>query len=250
MEMKERFGDRVADYVKWRPGYPVEIVRILEREAGISPARTPVVDLGSGTGISAELFLREGYAVVGVEPSAPMREASERLLAGYTEFTAVDGTAEHTTLKDACCGLVVAAQSFHWFDRTKARAEIARILAPGGVAALVWNARRIDTPFLRAYEDALLRFGIDYAKVCHRGVGEDAIADFFRGRYVQRVAPNHQDFDLEGVIGRTMSSVYVPKEGPNHDALMKEIARIFDAFQQNGKVRFTYDCKVWFGPLS
>ena len=32
-----------------------------------------VVDVGVGTGLSAEPFLRSGYTVIGVEPNEPMR---------------------------------------------------------------------------------------------------------------------------------------------------------------------------------
>src|SRR5947207_51513 len=64
-EPTARFSDRVNDYIRYRPGYPVEVVRTLEHELGIRADRTRVVDIGSGTGISADLFLREGYAVVG-----------------------------------------------------------------------------------------------------------------------------------------------------------------------------------------
>ena len=76
----ERFSDRVDEYVRYRPYYPIEVVRTLEREAGIRSGKTRIVDLGCGTGISAELFLREGYSVVGVEPNSPMRAAAEARL--------------------------------------------------------------------------------------------------------------------------------------------------------------------------
>lgn len=68
MDPKERFSDRAADYAQWRPGYPDEVVAALRLPSG---AR--VADIGSGTGIAAELFARHGYEVVGVEPNAEMR---------------------------------------------------------------------------------------------------------------------------------------------------------------------------------
>lgn len=73
-----RFSDRVADYVRYRPGYPDGVVEILEREAGLTPASV-VADLGSGTGISARLFLARGCRVFGVEPNREMRRAAEEL---------------------------------------------------------------------------------------------------------------------------------------------------------------------------
>src|SRR5438445_9767149 len=139
---RARFSDRVDAYVRYRPGYPIDVVRTLEREIGIHPSKTRVVDVGSGTGISADLFLREGYAVVGVEPNAAMRIAAEQLLASSARFQSIEGSAEATTLSDASVDLVVAAQAFHWFDRIAAGLEMQRILAPGGAVALVWNDRK------------------------------------------------------------------------------------------------------------
>lgn len=247
---KERFSDRVGDYARWRPGYPVEVVRLLEREAGILPARTRVCDVGAGTGISAELFLREGYAVTAVEPNDAMRREMERRLSESPRLRAVRGAAEATTLPDASVDLVVAAQAFHWFDRERARAEWRRILSPGGLVALVWNDRRVDTPFLRAYEEALLRWGTDYAKVRHQSVDDAAVAAFFRGPHEKRRVPSHQDFDLEGLLGRARSSSYVPQPGEaGHDELFGALERLFDGHAEGGTVRFAYDTILYFGGL-
>src|SRR5690606_2435033 len=108
------FSDRVENYVRYRPGYPAEVVDLLVREAHLSPS-SMVADIGSGTGISAEMLLKAGVPVTGVEPNPPMREAAERLLADYPGFTSVDGTAQATTLPDGSMDLILAAQAFHWF---------------------------------------------------------------------------------------------------------------------------------------
>ena len=147
-----RFSDRVANYVKYRPGYPREIVPEREMAIGLSPGNI-VADIGSGTGFSARLFLENGNRVLGVEPNEPMRLAAEELLAEYSRFESVPGTAEATGLGDSSADLVVAAQAFHWFDRDAVRREWERILRPEGWVVLLWNERRLDaTPFLRAYE--------------------------------------------------------------------------------------------------
>ena len=69
---EQRFSDRVENYVRYRPGYPAELLPVLAREAGLTPEST-IADIGSDTGISSELFLKAGYRVTGVEPNAPMR---------------------------------------------------------------------------------------------------------------------------------------------------------------------------------
>ncbi len=71
-------------------------------------------------------------------------------MAGFPQFTSVEGTAEATTLPDTSVDIVTAAQAAHWFDREKARREFLRILKSGGWCVLLWNERQMDsTPFLR-----------------------------------------------------------------------------------------------------
>jgi hypothetical protein len=74
-----------------------------------------------------------------------MREAGERLLAGYRGFVSIAGTGEVTTLLDHGVDLITADQAAHWFDLRQARAEFLRILRSGGWAALIWNQRRTDS---------------------------------------------------------------------------------------------------------
>lgn len=250
MNPTERFRDRVENYVRYRPGYPAAVLDVLRELAGLTPD-TPVADVGSGTGISAELLLRNGNPLAGVEPNAEMRAAAERLLAAYPRFRSVAGTAEATTLPDAGVGLVVAGQAFHWFDRERARAEFARILRPGGTVALMWNTRRTDTPFLRDYEDLLRRLGTDYGAVAHTNITPDVFAGFFAGgRYVRRVLPNEQVFDLDALTGRTLSSSYVPPPGhPKHAPLLAALGRLFAEHQAGGVVRFLYDTEVYVGAV-
>jgi len=270
-EPTARFSDRVDDYIRYRPGYPVEVVRTLERELGIRADRTRIVDIGSGTGISADLFLREGYAVVGVEPNAAMRVAAESRLASpvgaasehpegwdfpgssQPRFRSVEGSAESTTLPDACADLVIAAQAFHWFDVARARREMVRLLGKDGAVALMWNDRLVgENPFLQKYDEALRRWSIDYAQVNHQNLSDDDIGSFFGPLGCElRTFAQHQDFDWEGLLGRALSSSYVPLEGqPGHDELVAALRKLFDDHAKEGRVRFEYDTKLYFGRLS
>lgn len=111
----QRFSDRVAHYVRSRPGYPAEVLDALRDDIGLSPT-WGITDVGSGTGISSELFLRNGNPVFAVEPNGAMREAAERLLGNHPHFQSVPGTAEATGLQGDSVDAVVAGQAFHWFD--------------------------------------------------------------------------------------------------------------------------------------
>src|SRR5258705_12626233 len=93
----QRFSSRVDNYVRFRPGYPDELIDSLRTENGLTE-QAVIADVGSGTGKLTELFLRHGNSVFAVEPNQEMREAGERLLAHFPGFTSIHGTAEATTL--------------------------------------------------------------------------------------------------------------------------------------------------------
>ena len=139
MESTQRFSVRVENYVRYRPGYPREILELLRERYDLTQG-SEITDVGSGTGALARMFLKNGNRVCGGEPNAEMRRAGERLLAAFPRFTSVEATAEATTLPDRSADFVTAGQAFHWFDPGSARRELGRILKPRGLVVLVWNA--------------------------------------------------------------------------------------------------------------
>jgi SAM-dependent methyltransferase len=248
----ERFSNRVQQYVRYRPTYPPRVLAILREGIGLQPDWI-IADVGSGTGISAELFLQNGNTVFGVEPNAAMRAAAERQLADYSTFHSVNGTAEATTLADESVDCLVAAQAFHWFDPRRTRAEFQRILRPGGWTVLLWNARRLEaTPFLREYEALLLKYGTDYASVRHERIDEAALGEFFGDdHYFKGSVENFQVLDWDGLRGRLLSSSYVPAAGqPRHEAMLAELEQLFARRQCDGRVTIEYDTQVFAGRLS
>lgn len=245
---EQRFSDRVENYVRYRPSYPQEIIPLLQKEAGLSH-NSSIADIGSGTGISTEMFLRAGYPVKAVEPNREMRQAAERLLASYPGFHNVEGSAQATTLPDQSVDLLVAAQAFHWFNTPATRAEFTRILKPGGHIALIWNERKLDaTPFLRDYEQLLVEYGTDYTEVRHENIGATALGQFFIGPYAAHEFANEQHFDFEGLKGRLLSSSYAPPVGhPRHEPMLAELQRLFNRHQTDGQVVVEYITRVYIG---
>ena len=246
-----RFSNRVENYARYRPGYPPGVIDILKSYCDLKKSSV-VADVGSGTGILSEMFLKNGNRVFGVEPNTEMRAYAERTLTGYANFASVAGTAEETTLESATVDFITAAQAFHWFDRQKARKEFARILKPAGWVVLIWNERRLDsTPFLRAYEDLLLRYGTDYEKVRHENVVSE-IGDFFAPQPFQlKNLENSQRFDFESLKGRLLSSSYTPDpDHPSFTAMLEELERIFKTHESGGVVTVEYETQIYYGQLS
>ncbi|HEV2968848.1 MAG TPA: class I SAM-dependent methyltransferase [Pirellulales bacterium] len=254
MKSTERFSDRVADYVRFRPHYPSGVFEFLRDELGFRRGTT-IADIGSGTGISTKPLLDLGYNVFAVEPNAEMRAAAERWLQDEPQFRSVAGTAEETTLPEHSVDAVLAAQAFHWFDAAKARGEFKRILKPGGWAVLLANHRlQTQTPFLAAYERLLEEFGTDYDQVKVKGrraIGSATLSSFFGAeKYQVRSFSNHQDLGFEELKGRLLSSSYVPKEPHPKSALMiGKLHEIFEEHSSAGTVKIMYETNIRFGQL-
>jgi SAM-dependent methyltransferase len=246
-----RFSARVENYIRYRPGYPPQVLETLRTECGLTP-QSIVADIACGTGIFTRMLLDNGNRVYGVEPNREMREAAERLLASCPNFTSVAGTAEATTLPDRSIDIATAAQAAHWFDLAKARKEFTRILKPKGWAVLLWNERSTDTtPFLRAYEDVLLAYGTDYEHVRHQHT-TDNIADFFTPTPFQSCTFDmRQEFAYPELEGRLLSSSYAPMPGhPSYEPMLERLHRMFETYNKNGRVTMEYITRMYYGQLS
>jgi SAM-dependent methyltransferase len=141
------FGSVAAEYAALRPGYPPDAVEFV---LGERPRR--VLDLGAGTGLLTEVLLAAGHEVVAVDPSAEMLA---ELAARLPDVRTSVGSAEQIPLPDADVDAVVAGQAAHWFDVAPAARELRRVLRPGGVVGLIWNARDQSLPWLRALDELL-----------------------------------------------------------------------------------------------
>jgi ubiquinone/menaquinone biosynthesis C-methylase UbiE len=123
-------GAFVARYDALRPRPPSDLIAVLVQLAPARPLRL-VVDLGSGTGISAVAWAEHAERVIGIEQNAEMIAAARE--APNVEYRHTE--AHRTGLPDACADVVTCAQSFHWMERGRTLDEIARILRAGGVFA-------------------------------------------------------------------------------------------------------------------
>jgi len=250
METVERFSNRVENYVKYRPNYPAKVLQLFLDEMNLRKDSV-VADIGAGTGISARLFLENGNQVFGIEPNEAMRKAAEEFLKDFSNFKSISGTAENTSLENGGVDFIVAAQAFHWFDKTKTRKEFKRILKDDGFVVLMWNERQLDTTaFLKDYESLLIEFGTDYETVRHENITKDTLQDFFRTDFRQAIFQNSQTVDFGGLKGRMLSSSYIPSaENPRFAEMLKNLESLFAEHAENGKIDILYDTNVFYGQI-
>ncbi len=247
---KKRFSSRVNNYIKYRPGYPPEIINFLKDKIEVNQSKI-IADIGAGTGILTELLLKNKYFVYAVEPNAEMRQAAERMLNSYPNFKSINGSAENTGLETNSIDLVAAAQAFHWFEINKAKEEFKRIIKKGGSVVLLWNTRVNDaSPFMSAYENFLLEHSIDYLKVSHTNIDESQLKNFFTSGYNTKEFSNTQVFDFEGLKGRVMSSSYIPDENESDfESMLNALKGVFHKYNKSGFVEFVYKTEMYFGKL-
>jgi SAM-dependent methyltransferase len=252
VDSKTRFSNRVANYAKYRPGYPPEVLEYLSRVVGLG-RESAVADIGSGTGILTSLLLDVARLVYAVEPNTEMRLAAEGLLKKRKNFVSVDGSAEDTRLTVNSVDLVTVAQAFHWFDRQKTKTEFGRILKHRGRVALMWNNRETKgNEFSEQYEELLRTHAIDYNEVNHTKLGDEDFKKFFRdGKYESAVFENRQpEMDFDTLLGRVLSASYVPLPGQdNYEDFVERLRRIFDRTNRNGSVVLRYMTVVYCGEI-
>jgi SAM-dependent methyltransferase len=246
-----RFSDRVEAYVKFRPGYPSDLVQTLLRKT-LLDASAVVADIGSGTGIFTGLLLDQKLKVFAVEPNANMRHAAEVLFSDYPHFTSVDAPAERTGLADNSIDLITAAQAFHWFNNAVTKTEFRRILKPDGKLALIWNKRKVSQPFQQAYDAILKTYAPEYGVVNHMNLSKADIAEFFDAGHMEVLQfDNCQQLTFPGLLGRLKSSSYCPAENsPQYPSLVAELAGLFGQFAVNELIDFEYDTQLYLGSIA
>ncbi|NEU72055.1 class I SAM-dependent methyltransferase [Hassallia byssoidea VB512170] len=220
-----RFSDRAADYVNYRPSYPAAAIDII-LEGLAPPTQLLAADIGAGTGISSRLLGKRGVSVIAVEPNAAMREAAEP--SPQVEFR--DGTAEVTNLADASIDLVTCFQAFHWFNPEPTLQEFHRILKPSGRLAVVWNNRAQEDAFTGECNQ-LIRAASNSERVDERMKFVDPLLvspHFVNLREYTFV--HRQELDLTGLIGRSMSYSYVPREGLMQQQLVVSLQDLYQRF--------------------
>jgi SAM-dependent methyltransferase len=137
-ELRNRLGaaaygrpDFAAEYNRYRPHPPAALLELLPPLARVERLGL-VVDLGSGSGLSARFWAEAAEQVVGVELNDAMRQFAEKATPA-ANVRYVGASAYETGLADGGADLVTAAQSLQWMRLDRVVPEIGRILRPGGV---------------------------------------------------------------------------------------------------------------------
>lgn len=227
------FGSVAEVYERSRPLYPEDAVRWL---VGDTPA--DVLDLGAGTGKLTRQLVALGHRVVAVDP---LPEMLAQLRAVVPGVEALEGMGESIPLAADSVGVVTIAQAFHWLDPVAALPEIARVLRPGGVLALVWNMRQENDLLSGALEGMIdsgtVESGDAVRPIDASGLfGAVETASFGSAQRVDR------GMLLDLVLSRSYCASMAPDE---RDEVLEGVGALYDAAAGSDGVELSYKAECF-----
>jgi SAM-dependent methyltransferase len=210
------FGSVADVYERARPGYPDAAVHWLVGERAAD-----VVDLGAGTGKLTRQLAAAGHRVVAVDPSAEMLAELRRAVPGVTAHVA---PAEEIPRADGSADVVTVAQAFHWFDPSVALPQIARVLRPRGVLALVWNVRDESEPWVERLTGL-----IGSERVTGEELGAAVAASGLFGPLEARSFAHAHVLDREGLRSLVASRSHCATRMPHErEQVLTAVERLYD----------------------
>ncbi|MEH7350054.1 class I SAM-dependent methyltransferase [Gottfriedia acidiceleris] len=233
----------------FRPSYPIEYINYLLSENHLSEGSV-FADIGSGTGILTKLLLEKKLNVLAIEPNNDMRGIAEKTLKIYDQYKSINATAENTSLKNNSVDLITVAQAFHWFDKEKFRLECKRILKENSKVSLVWNSKDLLSPLMIELQE-ICKETCSKFKGFSGGIEDtpDVYNQFFKnGIYETMVYRNDLEMDLEGFLGRNLSSSFSPlREEKEFEPYRTALTNLFYKYGLNGKIIYPYITKSYLG---
>lgn len=246
----ERFSNKAQKYELYRPTYPEDsVLKVLDLCKGNPTNKIKIADIGSGTGKFTKLLLDKGFIVYAIEPNEQMRTIAENKFENYENFFSINTTAENTTLEDNSVSIITVAQAFHYFELDKVKKEFMRILNQEGKVVLLWNFRLRESDFIKEYEDIIYNLHSNKVEPTHAqdNMTDELFKNFFENYEIVNIS-NRQEFDFDSLWGRTLSNNHMPNENePEYFKLYKDIQKVFNKYQQNGKVLFQYRTQIVIG---
>ena len=221
-ELARSFERAAEAYERGRPGYAEAAL-----DAVGLPADAVVLDLAAGTGKLTRQLVPRAARVVAVEPLDGMRALLERLV---PEAEALGGTADAIPLEDDAVDAVFVGEAFHWFATDEAVREIARVLRPGGVLAILFNQvdGDFEPPLPEAFWDAYRAGAIE--KPPEQTVSSGLWRAPFPGPFeplVESSFPNPVELDREGMLAQAASwSMIAGLPEPDRTRLLAQLSEL------------------------
>ncbi len=192
-----------------------------------------MVDLGAGTGKLTRALAALGHDVIAVEP---FEEMLDQLRANVPGVEAVTGSAEQIPLADESADAIVVGQAFHWFDQAVALREMARVLRPGGVVGLIWNARDDAEPWVARLSE-LTGDNAEWSD----DIPEPLAASTQFGDVDRQIFRNAQLVDRATLVDLVASRSYAATMAARaREQLLAAVGTLFDEWAAGGELELPY----------
>lgn len=247
---KEKFDGLAEVYDKYRPRYPIDLIKVL-RALALSKPSLSIIDIGAGTGIATgqiiEVFGND-HAVVAVEISEDMAQLGKKKFPGVQWHV---GSAEQYLEGRSNIDLIVAAQSFQWMDRPAILHMARDKLAPGGTFAVLQNNRDFrSNRFLSEYEDLLEQYSPGYDRHYRAFDFPAEIRSAFVGPgHLPGQVTTRWTFSLSkaAFVSFSKSSTQVQRAIATHgDRFFEHLSTLLDRHADGESLAIAYDSELFF----
>ena len=252
MNSKELFTKKSYSYDKYRQSYSDALYEYIFKYCNITPQHT-IADIGSGTGLFSEQFIKSGINVFCVEPNKHMRDIAEEKLNIFNNFHSISGDYEHTTLEEDSINIITVAQAFHYFNPELFLKECKRIVKNNNdYVIIVWN-RKIDNSLDRERRALAEKYCPKYllyskASSCR----EQTVLDFFRhdNGLVKISFPNDIYNTYDDFLGRTLTAYYaLDASDENYCTYVYHLTKYFEKHAVAGKIVIPNETVAYIGRL-
>jgi len=271
MKAPNTYTTKAELYARYRWDYAPAALEALFASAWLGPAAT-IIDLAAGTGILTRRLHGRAGRLLAIEPDPLMAlfaRLDDRPPHGRPAIHTVRANPEAIPHPTACPYLVTVAQATHWFDPEPARAEIRRILRPGGWLALFHNRPR-NPKIDQALDQALAALApepvdplpfVSPSPVSternpaplpsHRPASQSPEYYFAGHVFERQVFPFRFQQDFAAYLGGNASASYNPTPGePTYPAFAQAVRGVFDRFADpNGQIEIWGETILVMGQL-
>lgn len=244
------FTNLAKNYIN-RPGYSLDVLRMIGRNAGMDRRDFLVADVGAGTGKLTENLSQLGLTGCAVEPNDAMRAEGMKAFADNRSFIWSKGTAEHTGLPGRSFDWVLMGSSFHWANTREALEEFHRILKPGGFFTAIWNPRNIEGNELHEKIEAMIALEVPGLKRVSSGAKNnigDIEAKLLSTDYFSNLIFVEADYKVamskERYVGawRSVNDIQAQAGAEKFEKIIKNIEEIIEPYPE---IVVPYKSRAW-----
>lgn len=131
--------DKAAEYYdKFRPGYPIEIIKALVEHTRLND-KSKTLEIGSGSGKATDYFKDYGFSIRCIDPGENLVQNGRIKYKDYPNIRFECARFEDLEIDFDNYDVIFSAQTFHWIPQPAGFQKCAEMLKDSGHLAVFWN---------------------------------------------------------------------------------------------------------------